>query len=262
MLGDLGLTSLDTIELVTAIEKESGTLRSDAAVVEEMTLRDLQDLVSNPLSDRKLRPRDRKGPPRWAESSILNWPRRIFNPLVMSTFVKCRADTQVTGLENLEGVHGPVILMGVGHEHAFDVLLIYHALPRRMRRKMAIVASRWVFTHVLEPEPGTRWFDRVMVGLGFYVIVPLFFPMALSVPFGRARDGLMDAGRLIDKGFSLISFPGRGVGVVASQCGIPVIPVRLGGNEDIDFSLGKPRARVTIEFGRPAAGGAADSEDE
>jgi long-chain acyl-CoA synthetase len=262
MLGDLGLTSLDTIELVSAIEKESGTFRSDAAVVEEMTLRDLQDLVSNPLSDRALRPRDRKSPPRWAEASILNWPRRIFNPLVLGFLAKFRAETEVIGLENLAGVSGPVILMGVGHEHAFDVLLINSALPPRMHRKMAIVASRWVFTYILEPEPEMRWRDRLMVGLGFYFLVPLFFPMALSAPFGRARDGLMDAGRLIDKGFSLISFQGRGVGVVASQCGIPVIPVHLSGNDDIDFSLRKARARVTIEFGRLMAGGAADFDNE
>jgi hypothetical protein len=232
-----------------------------------MTLGDLRDLVQNPLGERRTCPRDQKrrdqkNAPRWPESSLLDWPRRIFNPLLLGAMAKRRAQIEVVGLKNLAEVNGPAILMGLGHEHGFDVLLIYRALPPRMRRKIAVVASRWVFRQILEPEPGTPWLERMKVGLGFYFLVPLFFPIALSAHFGRARDGLMDAGRLIDRGFSLISFKGRGVGLVASQCGIPVIPVRLGGNEAIDFSLHKPRARITVEFGRPIAGSAVDFEGD
>jgi len=261
-LGEMGLTSLDTVELLTAIEKCSGMLPAGASVGEGMTLRDLHDLVRNPFMERRTRGIDVKNAPRWAESRLLKWPRQVLNPLVLLTYADWRTTVEVNGIENLKTVTGPVILMGIGHEHAFDVLLIYRALPPPMRRMLAIVASRWVFTHVLEPEAETPWTERTKAALGFYFLVPLFFPMALSSPFGRARDGLMDAGRLIDRGFSLISFKGKGVGLVARQCGIPVIPVRLSGNDHLDFSINKPRRRVTVRFGKPIQGGEAEFDDE
>jgi long-chain acyl-CoA synthetase len=185
---DMGLTSLDTVELVAAIEELSGTLRSEAAVLEDMTLQDLRHLAHSPVGQQTTRALDRKSAPRWAEFTGLNPIRRFLNPVVVGTFARCRAAIEARGLHNLTDVHSPVVLMGLGHEHAFDVLLIYQALPHSLRRML---------------------------------------------------------------------------GVVASQCGIPVIPVRLSGNEHVDFALWKPRARVTVEFGKAVEGTAVDAfEDE
>jgi hypothetical protein len=165
-------------------------------------------------------------------------------------------------VEHLAGVRGPVIFAASGHEHSFDVLLIHTALPPAFRRKLGLVASRWVFRPFLEPEAETPRGERWMVALGFKLLVPLFFPFALSSHFGKARDGLLHACRLVDRGFSLIAFEGRGLGVIARECGIPLVPVRIEGNVSIGFTPRARRQSISILFGKPidTAPGMTDTE--
>jgi hypothetical protein len=167
--------------------------------------------------------------------------------------VRARTRMQVSGMQNLRSIEGPVIFAGAGHQHGFDVLLIYSALPPHLRKRLAAVSSRWVFTSYLDPEPGTSLTQRLLVGLGFRILVPLFFPFVLSSPFVRTRDTLMDACRLIDRGYSLIAFDGRGMAIVAKQCGVPIIPVRIGSSPSTGFSPRLHRDDVSIAFEPPIA---------
>jgi 1-acyl-sn-glycerol-3-phosphate acyltransferase len=187
--------------------------------------------------------------------------RRVMNPAVLDSWVRLRARLTVSGLEHLASAPRPVIFAAAGHEHSFDVLLIHAALPRAFRRKLALVASRWVFRPFLEPEADASSGERWLVALGFKLLVPLFFPFALSSHFGKAREGLLQACRLADRGFSLIAFEGGGLGVVARECGIPLIPVRIDGNVSIGFAPHFPRHSVSVTFGKPVDA-AAMSEEE
>jgi 1-acyl-sn-glycerol-3-phosphate acyltransferase len=170
---------------------------------------------------------------------------------VLDTFVRMRARLTVTGTENLASLELPAIFAGGGHEHGFDVLLIYSALPSRLRKRLSIVMHRWVLTDALEPRPDSRLADRILVGLGFHAIVPLFFPFVLSSQYTRSRDALMEACRLIDRRYSLIAFGGLGLGVAARQCGVPIVPVRISNPQRADFRPSARRVEASIHFERP-----------
>jgi long-chain acyl-CoA synthetase len=247
---DLGLSSLDTIELLSLVEKRSGTFLNHTVVEEGLTVGELHDLVHNPNRDRTPLPRFARDPPRWAEFSIVNGLRRLLLPPLLKLWTGTQARVSVSGREYLRNIKGPVILAGFGHEHAFDVFLLYYSLPKELRRKVAVVVSRWIFRWYFDPGPEITLSQRCIAALGFHVLAPLAFPFALSSHYGRARDGLLDACRLIDRGYSLILFQGRGMGVAAKQCGVPIVPVRLEGNRDLGFFT-RGRFDVSVSFGSP-----------
>jgi long-chain acyl-CoA synthetase len=250
LVNDAGLASLDLIELLGLLEGQSGRALERIAIDGDVTVAELQALVRNPV-EKPLNPFYGRDAPRWAELPFLSVIRRAINPIVLDTFVKMRTRLRVSGIENLAGLELPVVFAGGGHEHGFDVLLIHTALPKHLRKRLAIVMQRWVLTDALEPRADSRLADRLLVGLGFRAIVPVFFPFVLSSQYTRSRDALLDACRLVDRGYSLIAFKGLGLGVVASQCGVPLVPVRITNPDRADFRLGAKRVDAAIHFERP-----------
>jgi long-chain acyl-CoA synthetase len=250
LIHEAGLGSLDLIELLALLEKHSGRSLDRLPIDRDVTVGELQTLVNNPR-ETALRPFYARDAHRWAELPLLSALRRAINPAVLDTVVRMRARLSTSGVENLAGLELPAIFAGGGHEHGFDVLLIYRALPRHLRRRLAIVMHRWVLTDALEPRAGSRLRDRLLVGLGFHAIVPLFFPVVLSAQYTRSRDALMEGCRLIDRGYSLIGFEGPGLAIAARQCGVPVVPVRVGNAQRADFRLLAGRVDASIHFEQP-----------
>ena len=102
-------------------------------------------------------------------------------------------------------------------------------------------------------RPAPPWPQRLLVAGAFYAGLPLAFPFAVVPPSGTTRAGLLETCRLLDRGFSPIIFPEGepgpgedgpgiepGIGLIAAQTQVPVVPLRLIGNETIDFH---PRRR-------------------
>ena len=85
--------------------------------------------------------------------------------------------------------------------------------------------------------------------------MPLFFPLVLSAEYTRSRDALMEGCRLIDRGYSLIGFGGLGLAIAARQCGVPIVPVRVGNAQRADFRLLARRVDASIHFERPIVPG-------
>jgi long-chain acyl-CoA synthetase len=250
LVNEAGLGSLDVIELLALLERQSGLALERIAIHGDVTVSELQALVRNP-TEKRLNPFYARDAPRWAELPLLSAIRRVLNPAVLDTFVKARTKLTVSGTENLAGLELPAVFAGGGHEHGFDVLLIHSALPAGLRKRLAIVMQRWVLTDALEPRADSRLADRLLVGLGFHAIVPLFFPFVLISQYTRSRDALLEACRLVDRGYSLIAFSGLGLGVVARQCGVPVVPVRITNPDRVDFRLHAERVDTAIHFERP-----------
>jgi len=254
MVRDLGLSSLDVIELLFHLESRSQRLLDHIVVEETTTLAELRSLFQNPDEARPTKALYSRKPPRWAELGPLVLLRRVLNPLVLLPWTAARARLSVLGLEHLERLECPCLFECTGHEHGSDVLTLFSALPPRLRRRLGFVGQRWVFSFYLDPPPGTSFAARAAVGFGFHAAVPLFFPFALVSHFGAARDGLTQACRLIDRGFSLIIFEGKGIDVIAEQTGVPVVPVHLSGNEGGGYlpTWPRPTIEVTFERTRPA----------
>jgi len=251
---DLGLSSLDAVELLCLLEARSESLQA-AELPREVDLAALRARLSGappgstPEAPRmQLHPR---GGPRWAQSSLLEPFRRLVATPLLHSWYTLPASLEVHGRERLAGLPRPFILAGLHHEHGSDVFAAYCALPWRLRRKIAVVTGRWVFRAYLEPEPGTPASERRWITLCFRLLVPLFFPFVPVAPAGATREGLLEICRLIDRGYSPIVFAAPGLALVAAQCQIPIVPLHLSGNEGMTFRPRRPRRHVTARFGEP-----------
>jgi 1-acyl-sn-glycerol-3-phosphate acyltransferase len=159
------------------------------------------------------------------------------------------APAVVYGREALDALAGPVLL-AANHTSHLDTPVILHALPHTRRRRVAVAAAADYF------------FTRPRLG----TVVALLFG---AVPFARGRGAwvsLNECAGLLRAGWSILLYPegtrttdGRigafrpGVGFLAVELGIPVVPIRMEGLFGI-FPKGRrlPHpGRVTVQFGAP-----------
>ena len=126
------------------------------------------------------------------------------------------------GQANLAKIQGPVLLASNHHLHQDNPVLL-KALPAHIRRKLAIAAS-------------SHMFKRKALSL----LIPLLangFPFAKEGPI---RPSLENLGRILDDGWSVLVYPEGeltvggpmkpfkpGIGLIATQARIPVVPLRL-----------------------------------
>src|SRR5262249_9522540 len=101
---------------------------------------------------------------------------------------------------------GPVIVAAAPHRHWLDSFVVCSALPGRLRRRLVAVTN-YDFAARFAPTPADRWWTRLLVGLAYPVLVPLVFAFVVLTPHGRTRDGLLELGRLLDLGWSPLTFP-------------------------------------------------------
>ncbi|MDQ3927743.1 MAG: AMP-binding protein [Chloroflexota bacterium] len=262
LLQDLGLSSLDVVELLTVIERENQLLLRDAHVSEGATVADLGQMVVQPgsVAAHGKSPR----PPTWVGSPAAKLARRLLAPPVISAWLSRRACLTVAGVEHLKGLRPPFILACGHHEHGSDIFTVYGSLPPRLRAHLMFIGASTVFHEYLAPPRGTPLARRLFVALAFYLLVPLVFPYALISHAEETRQGLFDTCRLIDQGFNPIIFPEgdpdpesggmqieAGVGLLAVQTQASVVPVWLAGNEHSDFNILAPRAQLSVRFGPP-----------
>ena len=252
-LGDLGMDSLARVGLLSSLSQELGVDLEETAVSGDTTVAALQALVES----KERQPRARM--PRWqfARPAALLRPALRWLP---EKIALAFARPECSGLERLRGVKGPVIL-AVNHESAWDAAVVRRFLPRPLR-KTAIPALPDFFGFA----PGD-WPRRAA-----YRAMGLFIGECYAgYPFGPAvgtERSLETTGRLIDRGYSVMIFPegGRtpdgkiqpfmgGVGVLAREMKVPVIPVRVRGMREIlpfpRFLIPKRGGHARVTFGAP-----------
>ena len=251
LVRDFGISSLDMAELLLMLERQSGHSLDQIVTNEGLTVEELRFAVRGSTPPQGFPHHGFKGPPKWSELAGLNVMRRWMNPAVLRPWAYSCARISVFGADTLRAVRGPLVFAGSGHEHGSDVLFVYYSLPSHLRHNLALITSRWIFRAYLGPDRDTRWKDRLLEFLGLKLLVPLFFPLVLSSNFEGSRETLLEACRLIDRGYSLLAFEGRGLAIIGKQCGVPIVPVALCGNDRRSMAPGLPRSSVTVTFGRP-----------
>jgi 1-acyl-sn-glycerol-3-phosphate acyltransferase len=158
----------------------------------------------------------------------------------------------------------PFLLVASPHKHWLDSFALFLALPRRLRRCLLVVTNR-DFAPLFAPVAGTAWRDRLYLAAAYYLALPSLFGFTLLPPFGRTREGLLETARLLDRGWSAITFPrgllywgmpdpdrhDPGIARLAAETGLPLLPAVLHGNVRLRWSLRRPRQRIVIHFGAP-----------
>ncbi|MGA7669305.1 MAG: AMP-binding protein [Nitrolancea sp.] len=242
---DLNLDSLSRVELAMLLEEESGVSVEDGDLAEVQTVGQLQALLE-------------RSEPSTPEMVFQAWPlsltTRILRDIVQRLLLfpihrlMCHSFV-VGGRAHLDELTPPVLLIA-NHSSHVDTPTVLRALPPSLRPRVAVAAAADYFYH---------W--RL---LGFSVSFLLnTFPFSRE---GAVRSSLEHCGELVGAGWSILIYPegtrsptGKlqpfrsGIGVLASQLQVPVVPVAIKGTYDIlpKGRVWPRRGRVVVSFGEP-----------
>jgi long-chain acyl-CoA synthetase len=261
-LEELGLSSLERVEMMVALEDALNTTIDEGAFANAATVGDLQRIAAAPsASETAAEPVDF---PVWNRAWPVRWMRNISQSVFLMPLTRVFAWISARGLENLRHLEGPVIF-AANHQSHMDTPVILAALPGRWRRRVATAMAKEFFKAHFFPEQFTRreWFTN---SLNYWLAAAFFNAFPLPQREAGARQTLRYAGDLLGDGFSVLIFPeGRrnregeiqpfrpGIGMMASKLGVPVIPVRLEGIDRVlhpSWKMAKP-GKVSVFFGAP-----------
>jgi long-chain acyl-CoA synthetase len=233
---ELGLTSLDRVELLSALEEKFHVELDETAFSNAKTAADIQALLNRPAA---------RGTqytyPRWSQSLPVRALRLIVYYAVVWPVTVFLAHPRVIGREKLRSVRGPVLVVSNHVTRRADIGLILAALPWRYRNNLA-TAMGGETLQTMRRSP-REWFflKRWAYQLGYWLVTALFnvFPLPQRSGF---RESFRFAGESADRGYSILVFPEgeltpdgnmaafqSGVGVLAENLGLPIVPIRLDG---------------------------------
>jgi long-chain acyl-CoA synthetase len=256
---DLGLSSLDRVELLSAIEDR---YQVDLSEVRSSNVKTVADL------ERMLRGEAAPGAgyhyPRWT----LCWPvarlRLATHYLLLRPAIILLGWPRIKGREHLRGVEGPLLVIS-NHLGELDPGFILTALPARFRHRLAIATGGESLEGLRTPPPGQNVFLRIYHRIQWVLGVALLnlFPLPREAGFRRS---FAYAGQAVDRGYSVLVFPeGRhtpdgkllpfrsGIGLLAQNLGIPVLPMRIDGLFEIKQAGKKiaPPWKIRVLIGQP-----------
>ena len=261
-LDELGLSSLERVEMMVALEEALNTSVDESAFSGAATVADLERIATEPPAS--VPPPEPVEFPSWNRSWPFRALRAVTQPGFLLPLARMFAWIHVSGLEHLREIRGPVIF-AANHQSHMDVPVILAALPARHRRRVATAMAKEFFKAHFFPEQFPRK-QRLIRGLEYYLSAAFFNTFPLPQREAGALQTLRYAGELISNGFSVLIFPeGKrtehgeispfrpGVGMMAARLGVPVVPVRLEGVDRVlhqKWKMAKP-GPVHVTFGPP-----------
>ena len=249
---DLGLSSLDRVELLTWLETR-GYSFDELELARAQTVSDVEKLLHAPSESaaaaggpsaagageelqRTQRAPEKPEPsgkiarptePRWPLSCAAAVAREALQLLLAFPLLRYYVKTEVHGSEKLGQLHGPVLFVS-NHQSLLDPPVILQSLPARIRRRIAPAMG----------EGALRGHSRAAL---FWARLA-FNAYLISDDPSRAQEALRQAGRLADRGYSTLLFPegertldGRllpfrpGVGVMVERLQLPIVPLLIRG---------------------------------
>jgi len=256
---ELNLSSLDRVELLSALEDRYQLDLSETRFATINTVGELERMLQG-----KLPPRTPYHYPRWVQRWPVTWVRLAVHYLLLRPAVFLLGWPHVEGRQNLRAAHRPVLVI-CNHIGDVDPGFVLTALPARLRHKLAI-ATGGEALEILRTPPATRGvmgkaYDRLKWTLGVSLLN--LFPLPREAGF---RESFAYAGESIDRGYSVLVFPeGRhtttgkllpfraGIGLLANNLQIPIVPMRIDGLFDVK-QAGKKFTRpgqVKVKIGTP-----------
>ena len=259
-LDELGLSSLERVELMMTLEAELDVAVDERGVGGAATVADLEALITS--SAGRSRPDQPFPAPRWNQA----WPVRLLRRVALAVWLlpmtRLFAWIRVEGREHVSGVDGPVVF-AANHQSFIDPSVILAALPKAKRYRVVTAMSKEFFAAHFAPERHTRM-ERFTSSLNYYLSIGFYNAFPLPQREAGTRDALRYAGELISAGNSLIIFPEGervtgdaiarfrpGATMLAARLDVPVIPVRLRGIDRVlgrDLRMARP-GRVHVRFG-------------
>ena len=257
---DLQLSSLERVELFSALEDRYQVDLSETSFSSARTVSDLEQVLAG------------KGPtrvpyhyPRWALTWPLRWVRMLAYYLGIRPAMWFLGWPRIEGRAHLADIDGPVLVV-CNHIDDVDVGFVMTALPARLRHYLATATGGEALEGLRNPAPDRGLFrstyDRLQWILG--VALLNLFPLPREAGFLKSFGY---AGECVDRGYSVLVFPeGRhtqdgklrpfrnGVGLLATGLGIPVVPMRIDGLFEVKRAGKKfaPPGTIRLRIGEAA----------
>lgn len=256
---DLQMTSLDRVELMSALEERYQVDLSEVKFSEAGTVRRLEQLLREPRS---------AGTeyvyPAWPQRWLITFLRLAVYYSLAWPATYLLAAPRIRGREHLRKLRGPVLIVS-NHVTSVDIGWILAALPARLRSRLAAAMGGERLAGMRRPPHSMNFFRRFTEQLSYFLVVALFnvFPLPKQAGFQKA---FAFAGDLADRRWNILIFPeGRttedgqmvpfraGIGVLAQRLHVPVVPIRIDGLFELKQAnriLAKP-GQVRVTIGKP-----------
>jgi long-chain acyl-CoA synthetase len=261
---ELGLSSLERVELMVALEDAFGSRIDEAAFAEARSVADLKALVDKGAESGAAAPLEPVEFPSWNRSRLAWFIRRLSLPTWILPLGRIHAQLTVEGTAHLAGIDRPVIF-AVNHQSHFDVPVVLMAMPARFRYAVAPAMAKEFFKAHFFPAQHSRlaWFTN---SLNYYLAALFFNAFPLPQREAGTRQTLRYIGEVLESGYSVLIFPeGKrtdhgeiarfrpGIGMIASKLDVPVVPVRVEGLDRILHHTWKMprRGPARVAFGAP-----------
>ena len=263
-LEELGLSSLDRVELMVALEQRMQASFDESTFATARTVADLRALVERGDTAEDVGPAGAIEVPKWSVSWPARAVRRVLQFSLILPLTRHFARITVRGAEHLHAVAGPVVLAS-NHLSHMDTPVILAALPPALRRRVAPAMVKEFFRAHFRPAEYS-WRERSRASSLYFLAALAFNAFPLPQREAGARDTLRYIGRLTSAGFSILIFPEGargesgslkpfkpGVAMIGSRLNLPVIPVRLDGVDRVLHTSWKMarRGAVEVRFGAP-----------
>jgi len=254
LVADLGLSSIDRVELVNYLEQEFRLDIEDSQIGPETRVRDVRELIAK---REKVHP---GGHFRfWTNSGAIRLLRRVSDALLLYPLFRSFVTVRVEGAHHLEGLREPVFFVA-NHLSYLDQPSVMFALPREIRYRCATAAYEEFFFAKYRNLAERIW------KLTAYQLATLLlnvFPLPQTRGFAGS---LRYMGRLADAGIDILIFPegehskdgrlGRfqlGLGVMVKEVGVPVVPLHIDGTRELlpPGAAWPRRGQVTVRIGPP-----------
>ena len=237
---DLKLDSLGRVELLSALEDHYQLDLDESAFTDATTVADIERMICEGGRGTAPVQSDPYPYPKWPRRFPITWIRAALFYLVLFPITWVMARPRVCGKEKLQDAGGPLLFVS-NHISRADQSLVQYALPSRYKLRLAIAMDGEKLRGWRRPPRGTA-LARRLLGWAQYLLVSLFFNVFPLPRKSGFRRSFAFAGELMDRGTNILVFPeGRrapdsrmhpfleGVGMLAKELGVAVVPIRLDG---------------------------------
>jgi long-chain acyl-CoA synthetase len=270
---ELNLSSLDRVELLSALEERFHVELNETAFANAKTVADVERALQEPTARRS-----EYAYPRWTQREPIRWLRLAVYYALAWPVTQILGHPRIVGRENLHGLRGPALIVSNHITRRADIGLILAALPARYRHRLATAMGGESLQNMRRPPRDWFFARRWAYQLGYWLATLLFNVFPLPRLSGL-RESFRFAGESVDRGYSVLVFPegevnnsedGRmapfqsGIGLLAENLGLPIVPMRLDGVWQMKRE-GRRLAHIgeiTVRIGAPVTFPPGPSPDE
>lgn len=252
---DLGLSSLDRLELVTKVEEQLFLDVNEEQVQSSTTVGEFIEYIEQEQESEDHAREARS----WTRWGLVQTIRRSTQQGAMFPFLRNFYSLEVYGKRHLSGENGPFIFIS-NHQSHLDTPAILDALPHPFCSRMAVAA--WAEFFEAEQEPFLERMRKRML----WDFTTVFFNI-FPVPQSRgARKSLRYMGELLNDHWNILFYPEgirsidgtmhpfqKGLRVLVREMGVPIVPLRIDGLFEVypRWRSWPDPGRVQINIGKP-----------